>query len=93
MSAWSDVDEWKSRHTHTVIELSYQLCMLGWTLVETDDGQWGARPLKIGTDPVECFFREGEPEARGETPEILLATVRALPPPYWIRRKDVGAAS
>jgi hypothetical protein len=85
MNTWADVNAWRQRQAKVWQELAWQLLELGWTIVYTDDGQYGARRLREG-DPLETFSRDGDPEVSGRTPELLLATVRA------VVQKGLGAA-
>lgn len=77
MSTWAEIDEWADRQHRRRMDLNFALIRFGWLLVATNDGTFGARRVRPGEN-VEVMWLDGEPEATGATPEILVATVRAL---------------
>lgn len=76
--SWANVDAWAERQRRRERALQLELDRMDWVLVKTNDGIWGAcRWGNIPEDEVD-WPDTMEPEARGATPEILLATVRAF---------------
>lgn len=72
---WDEADAFREKHARVRSALLRELIVMGWVVVETDDGTFGARRWRPG-DRDEVMWWDGEPELRGATPEILVATVR-----------------
>lgn len=76
-NAWAEVDAWKSKQWNLVHARRIEMLKLGWVLIPSDDGTYWARPLSNEDGEDGELAEHLPPQAKGDTFETLLATVKA----------------